>query len=109
MAPREPLPEPRQVERNAVPKSDPVQKPRKENGQVHGKSTRGVCATIEETVVLSLEEICIAEKQQNEQRTPVLHTASPDFLLSDMSVVLINNSSLVLIKLTYLILTATQR
>lgn len=103
-----PLPEPRQVERNAVPKSDPVQKPRKENGQVHGKSTRDVCAMVEETVVLSLEEICIAEKQQNKQRTPVSHTVSPDFLLSGVRVVLINNSSLVLIKLIYLILTATQ-
>lgn len=69
-----------------------------------------MCAIVEETVVLSLEEICIAEKQQNEPRTPVLHTVSLDFLLSDIWVVLINNnnSSLGLIKLTYLILTATQ-
>lgn len=43
MAPRKPLPEPRQIERNAGPKSDPVQKPRKEDGQVPGESTRGVC------------------------------------------------------------------
>ena len=43
VAPRKPLPEPRQIERNAGPKSDPVQKPRKEDGQVPGESTRGVC------------------------------------------------------------------
>lgn len=82
----------------------------KKTDKFMGKHAWCVCAIVEEIVVLSLEEICIAEKQQNEQRTPVLQTVSPDFLVSDIWVVLINNnnSSLVFIKLTYLILTATQ-